>query len=309
VVRAILALSLTAIALAQSTAAQCTWTTNVLTAQVCTIAFGERSCEVKQYLVYTAYCDFYGGGTGIYDGSGDKGSPGVWIEPPDVRINSVSDEVPPWATIHLTLRGDLAMLHLYQNGYKVRSVPYGGDSMHFSLREVDSAVTQIVIVAEDYYGSEAAANLSVIRSSSRLHVYQNVNGTVLYTQGGEPMLYTGFWERRVSADILDTDYSVATIGQRNGKYEHVAVEDRLVPIGDTRRAAIETEYELSSYFGPARFASWECGDWSGPKACTAVGTFTASGSPSAHARITSTHVWGLAYWPTIISPTFVTIAP
>jgi hypothetical protein len=116
----------------------------------------------------------------------------------------------------------------------------------------------------------------------------------------------------VTLDTMETSYSVATFGTRNGLYQHMKVEDQLYAIGDSPKPAWDNDYIINSWSGgQTHHWSWRCGDeyWQEGN-CTDVNEFVTPYAPNGNAVITEFNVPRQgSFWVSLFSGREVSVGP
>jgi len=196
-----------------------------------------------------------GGNPGDTGGGGDPGdtTPPQPPTPPTVRVVSASDENPGQVTLNFEIGGGPAnMMILMKNG---QVVSQGAPASHGFYGSLDNMVfDSILSVSVCNAGGCAEDYAEVRRRTSRPRAEGAITAQWADLIPMDPysfVIKVGYenYTRILDGEFYLADYSVGTVGMRNGYAKHVQTADALLWENGKREPEWEAQYQMVPYWG------------------------------------------------------------
>ncbi len=272
------------VAWASPLAAACRWTEVMMPYLVCTDWWdGTRTCHWQEGTFDVYECD----PAGTPPPPPPDGGALPQVPPPDCEIVAVSDEYPDQPILSVQANDAVVEMTLLYDGYANQSAAPSTDQ--FALQPVNFfalGFTSVGVQCRNSAYVYANSVMQVGRSASSRRKEANVYGVwTKFKMDDEPEQFTGDWSRAVILEMIETAYSVATVGSRNGAYEHISVNDYLDPVGETPRPDWDELYAVPTLFGEVYRDGWDCGGVYESHRCAGIREFALDISPNGRSII------------------------
>ncbi len=309
-------------------------TISILAMILAVIAPAANACiEILMDIDITVVCVYYTGGSacwvtyweyyGCWDpgGGGNPPPPPPVPEPPpppEIRIVSMNDSNPGNPVLSIET-ANVHHIELYIDGSMQNT--YDGATSSIILPTLDPTGTFrrnsiVELRAFNSWGILASANLSIDRpsgiASSRAGMYVRYYET---GPGGIVLENQVNMTRSLSTFIINTNYSCATAGARNGRVFHWGSEDVIGWDGLRPDPAWTASYHMTSLPYPQSWEENPCtarfttGPANQSGQCSSPKSFAVDGSPGATAAITTFGMGDFLDYQTFIIPNEINLNP
>jgi hypothetical protein len=269
-------------------AAACRWTETMVPYLVCTDWWdGIRTCHWQEGWVDVYECDVWGSTPPHYPGGGGPAPDDP--PPPHCEIVGISDEDPDQPILSVQPNEAVVEMTLVYDGYPNQSVAPSTDQ--FALQPVHyfaNGRTAVGVQCRSAANVYSTPVMFVDRYANAYRREENVHGVwTKFKFDDEPEQFTGDWSRAVVLNTMETSYTAPTVGSRNGKYQHLSVQDFLRPVGETPKANWDDLYVLNTLYGGVEHDGWSCDfEFLSQMHCTDVGDFAVEVLPNGRSIIT-----------------------